>query len=190
MATRRDVERARNSINTSLTPSALSERVTADLDVVKDAYDTASISLTELSKALCRIDAIAAQEGSGAAVKAFREIAAAQKDIASTLIALRAEGRTTIRETLAAAHPPQDRDELGDGMVSPPAQKFPPSREGSLISNSEIAMGSDSAPVANNELHTNHRDSALPTKKEPAPGGAGLLVSPLSEYLKANRSPK
>jgi hypothetical protein len=205
---RRDVERARSQINTSISPSALAARVQTNLDVVRDAYDTCAVALTELSKAFARIDSIAVQQGTPAAVKAFRDIAAAQRDIASTLIALRAEGRTTIRETLAAerpdAPPPQaPAADLG-GTVPPPLQEFSSSREANpdlsdspgipnsdsefanQESQSAIAIDSDSAPAANN-----HNHSELPLKKVGAPDGAPpLRPSPLGDFLRANKDPK
>lgn len=194
---RRDVERARSSINTTLSPSALAERVQTNLDVVRDAYDICAVALTELSKAFGRIDSIAAQEGTPAAVKAFRDIAAAQKDIASTLIALRAEGRTTIRETLAAeqpadAPPPLSPAEDGSGIVPHPAQKFPPTREADGIRDSqipnhdsEIAIDSDSAPAANNNEHLE-----LPLKKDALLTERAPFASPLGDYLRASKDSK
>ena len=105
---------ASNLQHTGAHIDTLKQTIAADLEVVADAYSTAQTTLIELEKALGRIDAIAAESGSAAAVRAFRDLAAAQKDIAGTLLALRAEGRATIRDRLADADPPSPVE--GEGV--------------------------------------------------------------------------
>ena len=82
--------------NTRTDAEALRARISTDLNVVKDAYDTGSIALTELDKQLANI------AFSDAPVKELAMLSRAYADIAKTLIALRTEGRTTIAEAVAA----------------------------------------------------------------------------------------
>ncbi len=142
-------------VNVGTDLSMLRDAVSADLDLVSDAYAATQTTLLELEKALTRIGSIAAQEGSGAAVKAFREIAAAQKDIASTLIALRAEGRLTIRERMAKAteaDPPKPAEMVGDAVHSTAAIFSLPRAELDLPTspdNDDSGIDSDSSPDEN-----------------------------------------
>jgi hypothetical protein len=120
-------------VNVSVDSSALSASLQADLNLVADAYASTATSLIELEKAFSRIDSIAAQEGTSAAVKAFRDIAAAQKDLASTMIALRHEARATIQARAQTERERAELDPPGSGGVAgadgttPPA-KISPSR--------------------------------------------------------------
>lgn len=134
-------------INTQVDASALSTALQQDLELVADAYATTQTTLIELEKAYARIDSIAAQEGSGAAVKAFRDIAAAHKDLAATLIALRTEGRATIQARLAATPPAPESEQAGIGPT-PPA-KISSSRATPSNTENNAEIESDSAPAAN-----------------------------------------
>ncbi len=82
--------------NTKTDAEALRSRISADLNVVKDAYDTGSIALTELDKQLANI------AFSDSPVKELALLSRAYADIAKTLVMLRTEGRTTIAEAVAA----------------------------------------------------------------------------------------
>lgn len=116
---------ASNQRHATAHADTLRNTIAADLEVVADAYTTAQTTLIELEKAIARIDAIAAESGSAAAVRAFRDLAAAQKDITGTLLALRAEGRATIRDRLAADPPSPVDGEGGRGGTNPPPKIFP-----------------------------------------------------------------
>lgn len=124
--------------NTKASGAQLQRRVSADLNLVKDAYDIGSIALTELQKQLANV------AFSEKPVKDLTELSRAYKDIAATLIALRGEGRTTIAEAVAQAgtelaehaapqalDPPSPPEGLvGDGTtqspkISPPAVAEP-----------------------------------------------------------------
>lgn len=86
--------------NTRTDAEALRSRISSDLNVVKDAYDTGSIALTELDKQFANLSY------SENPIRELALLSKAYKDIAATLIALRGEGRTTIAEAVAqhAAH--------------------------------------------------------------------------------------
>lgn len=147
-------------INTQVDASVLAEALRTDLELVSDAYSATQSTLIELEKAYARIDSIAAQEGSAQAVRAFRDIAAAHKDLAATLIALRAEGRATVQAKLAAsATPPSPASELEETGQTPSVKISSPRVSDDLPgtdSNNASGIDSDSAPVVDIELPNNH----------------------------------
>lgn len=110
---KKDLERAQQNFrgNTHLDTDTLRNRVQSDLNIIKDAYDTGSIALTEIEKRLSTLGAEGESASSQTRDLAF--LVRAYADIAKSLIALRGEGRVTIREaTTAAVTPPGP---AGDG---------------------------------------------------------------------------
>lgn len=103
---KRDLERAQQAFrgNTQLSTDSLRSKVSSDLNIVKDAYDVGSIALTELTKLFHSGDLDP---------KDVANLARAYSDIAKTLVALRDEGRATIREAAQFLQGSADADPLG-----------------------------------------------------------------------------
>jgi hypothetical protein len=93
-----ELERAQREFtgNTKASADKLRARVSSDLNIVKDAYDVGAVALTEAAKLLANVGF------SENPSKELKLLSAAYKDIASTLVMLRAEGRTTIAEAVAS----------------------------------------------------------------------------------------
>ena len=172
-------------INPTSDLAQLRDAVSADLDLVSDAYSATQTTLVELEKALSRIDSIAVQEGSLAAVRAFRDIAAAQRDIAGTLIALRAEGRLTIRERLAQSTPPSPASSMVETGLSPSPKISSPPASPDRIDNNPVSPGFDSdSPSARIDYSENTPISNfIADMARAAPDGAAAAL-PLAEFLK------
>lgn len=119
-----ELERQRQSfsIPTRVSTDNLRARVSRDLNVVKDAYDTGSAALTELAK-------LVSLSSGSLNPKDLAHLAKAYADISRTLIALRDEGRTTIREaarggegTADAVTPPSPDEALDAPSLPDPAK--------------------------------------------------------------------
>lgn len=142
---KRDLERQQRQFqgNTKTDGEALRRRVSADLNVVKDAYDAGAIALTELQKQFANI---------AFADNPSRELALLSKayaDIAKTLVLLRGEGRTTIAEAVASqtaqTGDPPAPDGDGSRGATTPTTKFS-SANSSLVAHTPTlaeAMASD-----------------------------------------------
>jgi len=100
------------SHNNSTTTDALRARVSSELNVVKDAYDTGSQALTELNKLI-------SLKSGELDSKELANLAKAYADISRTLIALRDEGRTTIREAQAVDPPGPEREVMEAELTTP-----------------------------------------------------------------------
>lgn len=116
---KKDLEKAQQNFrgNTNLDTDTLRNRVQSDLNIIKDAYDTGSIALTEIEKRLSTLGA----EGESASnqTRDLAFLVRAYADIAKSLIALRGEGRVTIREaTTAAVTLPGPESAVGEALHS------------------------------------------------------------------------
>lgn len=125
---KRDLERQQRAFNgnTQADAGQLRARVSTDLNIVKDAYDVGAIALTELAKLMANVPF------SDKPAKEMKELSSAYKDIASTLIALRGEGRTTIAEAVNSLKAPEvltpPSPDGGDGRdcTTDPPKFLPP----------------------------------------------------------------
>lgn len=144
---KRDLEKQSRAFhgNTQADAGKLRARVSSDLNLVKDAYDVGAIALTELAKLMANV------QFSDKPTKDIKELSSAYKDIASTLIALRGEGRTTIAEAVNSVQSTDGSTNVepltplspdagdGRGGTTDPPKFFPP--HSSTVMNSPTPIG-------------------------------------------------
>lgn len=126
---KRELERQSKAYNTpsERNLSQLRAAVESDLAVVSDAYDAASIALAELTK----------QIGLATDARTLSRLIGAHRDLTTSIIALRGEGRTTIAAAVASARdqgpgpgqaltPPGPARSAGEEGITVPDKISPP----------------------------------------------------------------
>ncbi len=131
-----ELDRARSNFNhnNALSTDTLRAKVKQNLNVITDSYDIGAIAITEIGKLL------SLNSGSMDA-KEMAHLAQAYSNIAKALIALRDEGRTTIKEARDSLDTGEALTPLGRGGDTSPAILTPPDKISSPMRDQPTAIG-------------------------------------------------